>query len=119
MNRAIAQSADVEELGPGVQFQVQKDGRLWWAFIIRFRDEARCYLNACAHVGLRLNADKDLFFDAANNLLCRAHGASYDAADGKCKDGPCQGYGLIPLAIREENGNIFYEDETYQLAKQS
>ena len=97
-------------------FQVEKDGRIWSAFVIRYEGKAYCYLNACSHVGLKLNGNlNELFGRDGATLLCRAHGASYRADDGKCKDGPCQGYGLIPLAIHEENGNIFYEDTNYQL----
>lgn len=118
MPEALVQSDVIAELGPGFSFQVQKDGRLWPAFIIRYQGEALCYLNACAHVGLKLNGKLDEFFDrSGTSLFCRAHGASYDAASGKCKDGPCQGFGLIPLGIREEDGEIFYEDSNYLLVQ--
>lgn len=114
MSTVLAKSIDVENAGPGFMFQVQKDGQLWSAFVIRYEDEALCYLNACAHVGLKLNGNSNELFDrSGETLLCRAHGASYQAADGKCKDGPCQGFGLIPLAIKEENGSIYYEDTNY------
>ena len=118
MTVAIALSADIENAGPGYVFQVKKEGQLWSAFIIRFEDEARCYLNACAHVGLKLNGDKNEFFDrSGKTLMCRAHGAMYEAASGQCIGGPCQGFGLIPLSIREEDGSIFYEDEVYELSQ--
>ena len=99
-------------------FQVQKDGRLWSAFVIRYQDLAYCYLNACAHVGLKLNGTSNEFFDRDGaTLLCRAHGARYEAAGGKCKDGPCHGYGLIQLEISEDDGLIYYKDMSYLLVQ--
>ena len=116
MNSILALSSELQEQGPGCSFQVQKDGRLWTAFIIRYEGKALCYLNACAHVGLKLNGDKNTFFDqSGKSLMCRAHGAVYEAGSGKCIDGPCQGYGLISLAISEREGAIHYEDEIYTL----
>lgn len=116
MTNVVVQSDEVVNLGPGYVFRVQKDGRIWPAFIIRYEEQALAYLNACAHVGLKLNGNKNEFFDrSGKSLMCQAHGAVYDAATGKCKDGPCQGYGLIPLAIREEKNLIYYEDEVYTL----
>lgn len=114
----VARSEQIVDLGPGVSFQVTKDGRLWSAFIIRYQGQAYCYLNACAHAGLKLNRDSDEYFGhKGSSLICRAHGAIYDADTGKCTGGPCVGYSLIALAITEKNGSIYYEDEKYELAK--
>ncbi len=101
-----------------MSFRVQKDGRIWPAFIVRYEGKALCYLNACAHVGLRLNGAKNEFFgDNGTTLICRAHGAIYEAATGECTQGPCTGYSLISLAIQETNGAISYQDETYELVQ--
>ena len=111
----IANSADIKDLGLGVSFKVQEDGRIWSAFVIRFEGKALCYLDACAHVGLRLNRDTNQFFgDKTEYLLCRSHGAIYDAASGLCTDGPCVGFSLISLTISEREGCIYYKDDIYQ-----
>ena len=116
MDQVIARSEDVENLGDAVSFQVQKNGRLWPAFVIRYENRALCYLNACAHVGLRLNGDKnEVFGRDKNTLVCRAHGAIYEVASGLCTDGPCTGYSLIALEIEERDGDIIYLDTDYTL----
>lgn len=112
----LASSSDVKELGPGILFKVQKDGRIWPAFVIRYQGTVYAYLNVCAHVGLRLNGDKDEVFNSDGTLLvCRSHGAMFDPESGDCTFGPCLGYGLIKLSITERDGRIIYEDTDYQL----
>ena len=116
MSTGIFRSEQLEELGPGFSFQVKKDGRLWPAFVIRYQGIAHCYLNVCAHAGLRLNGDKDVFFsERSDALVCRSHGAIYEADSGECTFGPCKGYSLIRLEVTESDGSIFYEDKVYEL----
>jgi nitrite reductase/ring-hydroxylating ferredoxin subunit len=116
--KCIAHTSDVKERGAGLMFRVVKDQRIWSAFVIRYKGKAIAYLNACAHVGLRLNGSKNQFFDRdAKLLICTSHGATYEPGNGQCISGPCTGYGLIPLKINERNGDIYYEDEVYELAE--
>lgn len=116
MSIAILPSDELQELGPGFCFQVKKDGRLWPAFAVRYQGVARAYLNVCAHVGLRLNGDKNQFFgDGNDSLICRSHGAIYQPDTGECTSGPCQGYSLIKLEISERDGSIYFQDKVYLL----
>ncbi len=116
MSDQICASSDVVEKGSGFVYRVEKDGQIWSAFVIRFNGEALAYLNACAHVGLRLNGDSNEFFDRdLKLLLCMSHGAAYVPDSGVCVRGPCKGLGLIPLKILEQDASIYYEDETYKL----
>lgn len=118
MESFVANAKDIEDLGPGVSFGVQKDGRIWSAFVVRFEGKALCYLDACAHMGIRLNRDTNEYFrNRTKYLLCRSHGAIYDPASGLCTYGPCAGLSLISLAISEREGSIFYHDETYERVK--
>ena len=114
----IVDSSEIEERGDGFMFRVLRDDRIWPAFVIRFDGRAIAYLNVCAHVGLRLNGDKNQFFDREAKLLfCTAHGASYEPISGQCVSGPCMNYGLISLKIHERDGSIYYQDEVYKLVE--
>ena len=74
----------------------------------------------CAHAGLRLNGQSRDFFGARSfELVCRSHGAIYDALSGVCTFGPCKGYSLIELAVSEKGGWIHYEEKSYKLQSES
>ena len=118
MTSLLGLSADLEERGPGLMFRVSKDGRLYPALAIRYGGKIRAYLNVCAHQGLRLNRDKNLFFNRDGNLLkCMSHGAMFEPDTGVCSWGPCEGLSLIALNVVEDDENIFFQDEEYDLVE--
>jgi nitrite reductase/ring-hydroxylating ferredoxin subunit len=105
--RVIAESAAIVERGAGVRFQVERDGRQVSAFAIRDKGVVHGYLNVCAHQGLELDWTPLKFFDDERlHLICTAHGALYDPADGRCAGGPCRGKGLERLSIVERDGRV-------------
>ncbi len=111
----LCQSVEVQECEAGFSFRVCKAGRLWPAFVIRFNGEAKGYLNACAHVGLRLEGGSGQFFGRGRqHLVCTSHGATYRPDTGLCVDGPCIGLSLISLTISERGGSIYFADEEYE-----
>jgi len=78
------------------------------AFAIRWRGQARAYLNRCGHVPIELDYEHGQFFDFSGTyLVCSTHGALYDPATGRCVGGRCQRTGLVPLPVVEENGAIY------------
>lgn len=116
VSSVIGASADLAERGAGILFRVSNGETIYPAFVLRVDCNAIAYLNVCAHVGLRLNGDKNLFFNRdANLLLCQAHGAAYEPDTGLCVRGPCIGLSLIPLKVAERGGNIYLEDAEYKL----
>lgn len=115
MGHSLGLAADLPEKGPGFLFRVIKEGQIYPGFIIRVNFQARAYLNVCAHVGLRLNGEKNsLFSRDGNYLYCHSHGATYDPETGLCIQGPCKGLSLIPLKITDINGKLFLDDEVYE-----
>ena len=116
MGERIGASADVVDAGTGLPFRVQKQGRIYPAFVIRYGGQLYGYLNACAHVGIRLDSKQNEFFSGDKQyLLCTSHGATYTPDTGACVRGPCSGRGLIPLTVHEDDGYVIYEDQTYSL----
>lgn len=76
------------------------------AFIFRLEDSSLVgYINRCGHISLPLDYDDGLFFDTNGFLICRVHGARYDAATGEIVLGPAR-TPLIRLILEEEkDGN--------------
>ena len=105
--RVIADSARLVERGAGVRFEVEQNGNRLPAFAVRVDGIVRGYVNVCAHQGLQLDWTPARFFDAGRvHLVCDAHGARYDPADGRCAGGPCRGRGLEPLSLVERDGRV-------------
>lgn len=110
--RLICASAELEEAGKGVRFELEHAGRTTPAFVIRWRGQARAYLNRCGHVPVEMDWQAGEFFDLSRlYLLCATHGALYDPASGACLGGRCNGKGLVPVPVAEEDGRIYLEAE--------
>ena len=109
--RLICASADLEEAGLGVRFEIQRGGRALPAFAIRWRGEVRAFLNQCGHVPVELDWEAGEFFDYSRlYLICATHGALYDPATGACRGGRCEGRGLIAIPIVERDGGVYCEE---------
>ena len=107
----ICLSEELKSGGGGIEFNVLKDDEVLPAFAIRFRDVVYAYINRCSHMELKLNFIHDDFFDLdKKNLICATHGALYDPATGSCLGGPCNGLGLVPIAVRELEGKVTLSD---------
>ncbi len=109
--RLICASADLAERGDGVRFEIDRDGAMAPAFVVRFDGVPRAYLNRCTHVAMELDWNAGKFFEAAGTLLiCSTHAALYDPATGACRGGPCRKGGLERLAVIERDGSIFLQE---------
>lgn len=107
--RLICPSAVLVDSGRGVRFEVEYYGEPAPAFAIRYRGVVHAYLNRCSHVAMELDWQEGVFFDSdGRDLLCSTHGATYDAASGRCLGGPCHGTPLVKLLIEERNGMVFF-----------
>ena len=107
--RLICASGALREAGTGLRFAVEYFGEQVPAFVVRFQGCVRGYLNRCAHVAMELDWRAGEFFDSqGRDLICSTHGATYEAATGKCLGGPCSGTPLVRLRVAERDGNVFY-----------
>lgn len=105
---ALCASADLQEAGLAVPFDVVFGGQTCRAFAIRFEGGAHAFLNRCTHVAMELDWQPDRFFDDTGRwLLCGTHGASYRPDTGECAGGPCRG-GLVKIALSESEGTVFW-----------
>ncbi|MBI5920143.1 MAG: Rieske 2Fe-2S domain-containing protein [Betaproteobacteria bacterium] len=109
--RIICASAALLEGGDGVRFSVQRHGVSEEAFVIRYEGRVHAYLNRCGHVPTELDWQSGRFFDDSGlYLICATHGALYSPASGHCLGGRCNGNGLIPLVVTENDGNVYLKD---------
>ena len=105
----LCSSADLVDGGEAVPFDVVFDGHTCRAFAIRFEGLAHAYLNRCAHVAMELDWQEGVFFDSdGRDLICSTHGATYEAASGRCLGGPCNRTPLVKLRLEERDGSIYF-----------
>ena len=71
------------------------------------RGDVRAWLNVCPHAGRRLDWAPGKFLRAKDGqLVCAAHGATFDLANGECTAGPCRGEALRQVALDVHDGEI-------------
>lgn len=82
----------------GKSFPVMRrwtDGKLrpWDIFVARFGKEYHAYVNECPHQHVRLDWEKNNFFEPnyLKVLMCGKHGSQFDPETGVCISGPCEG----------------------------
>ena len=107
--RLICESSALVDAGRGARFEVEYFGEAAPAFAVRENGRVHGYLNRCAHVAMELDWQEGVFFDSeGRDLLCSTHGATYDAASGRCVGGPCNGSPLVKLRLEERNGLVYF-----------
>ncbi|MFT3761162.1 MAG: Rieske (2Fe-2S) protein [Pseudoxanthomonas sp.] len=77
--------------------------------LILYRDgeRVRAWLNVCPHAGRRLDWAPGKFLMSRDGLLvCAAHGASFELANGDCVAGPCRGDALRAVAVEVIEGEV-------------
>ena len=106
--RLICDSAQVQDGGRGVRFEVERHGEIQPAFLVRYRGAVYAYVNRCAHISVQLDWAEGEFFDLTGlYLMCSTHGATYLPESGRCIRGPCDGRGLVRLSVEEEGGKVY------------
>lgn len=78
--------------------------------LLVYRDasgDVRAWLNVCPHAGRRLDWAPGKFLRAKDGqLVCAAHGASFDLANGECTAGPCRGERLRGVDVHCADGDV-------------
>ena len=104
----LCNSADLQEGGLAVPFDVVYGGQTLRAFAVRFEGQPHAYLNRCTHVAMELDWQPNRFFDDTGQwLLCASHGAVYAPDTGEGVAGPCQG-GLLKIELTEADGVVWW-----------
>ncbi len=105
----LCNSADLQNGGKAVSFDVNFSGQTCTAFAIRYQGAVHAYLNRCTHVAMEMDWQPGQFFDDTGQwLLCSTHGAAYKPDTGECGGGPCRG-GLVKIALMEQEGVVHWQ----------
>lgn len=114
--QALCASADLQERGHAVMFEVLADGKPVSAFAVRYNTVAVAYLNRCAHLPAEMDWQPGQFWDLDKRfIVCAMHGALYDPPQGRCVMGPCRGAHLTPIPLSEKEGRVcWYPSERLQ-----
>lgn len=105
----VCSSQEVEEGGNGYRFRVLYNGEETSAFVVRVDDQIKAFLNRCSHIPVEMDWNYGEFLDDSGRMIvCATHGASYDATNGQCLGGPCDGAPLVSLDVKEKEGAIFW-----------
>lgn len=111
----IGTADEVENGGPGLKFEVERHGKVEPAFVVRHDGRVYAYFNRCAHVPIELDWENSQFWDITGRyLVCATHGATYRPDNGLCIFGPCKGRSLETIPVIEEQGEIFWLEDTTQ-----
>ena len=102
--RQICGRAALIDGGPGVRFEIEREGGRVACFAIAYEGEVFAYRNHCPHRGTELDWQPGEVFDETGlYLLCATHGAVFEPASGACVGGPCHGASLSRIPISVEN----------------
>jgi nitrite reductase/ring-hydroxylating ferredoxin subunit len=83
-------------------------------FVVRYHGVVYGYLNRCAHVPIELDWVEGEFFESSGlYLMCSTHGAIYAPESGRCMGGPCRGGRLRPIAVLEQDQQIFWQPDEF------
>jgi nitrite reductase/ring-hydroxylating ferredoxin subunit len=116
----ICTSDQVLEGGRGVRFAVSAFGDKATGFVVRYGGKPYAYLNRCAHVPIELDWAEGEFFESSGlYLMCSTHGAIYVPDSGYCAGGPCKGGRLRPIAVCEDDGNVYWTPDEFIKPAQS
>ena len=110
----ICDLESLDEGGKGIRFPVTVGGDDLTAFVVRYGQEPRAYLNRCAHLPMELDWTEGEFFESSGlYLMCATHGALYEPETGQCAGGPCRGGRLHAINVTERDKKIFWEPDDY------
>ena len=88
--------------------EVTVDGDAESVILHRQGDTVRAWLNICPHAGRRLDWAPGQFLKSREGLLvCAAHGASFELAQGECVAGPCRGEALRAVTVEVRDGQVW------------
>lgn len=75
--------------------------------VLRDGAQVRAWRNVCPHAGRRLDwAPGKFLMSKAGQLVCAAHGASFELQGGQCMSGPCRGESLEAIAVDVRDGQV-------------
>ncbi len=100
----------LESIPDGALAEVQAvlDGEPESLVVHRSGTVVRAWLNVCPHAGRRLDWSPGQFLRSREGqLVCAAHGASFELENGLCVAGPCRGDALRAVPVEVRDGQVW------------
>ncbi|PSB91655.1 Rieske (2Fe-2S) protein [Candidatus Pandoraea novymonadis] len=98
----ICRGVDLVDRGRGVRFEIEIDGHVTPAFVIRYDGAVFGYVNQCVHMSMELDWQEGEFFEKTGQyLICATHGVIFEPNTGRCVTDLCSGSWLRKLNIVE------------------
>ena len=85
-----------------VALDAQIDGETTSILVDCSRTPLQAWNNCCPHQGRRLDYAPGKFLIHKGQLVCAAHGATFELSDGLCVAGPCRGEHLSRVQVEED-----------------
>ena len=85
-----------------VALDVDIDGETTPIIVDCDRTPLQAWLNCCPHQGRRLDYVPGKFLIHKEQLVCAAHGATFELSEGLCVGGPCRGEHLSRVDVTAE-----------------
>ena len=105
----LCASADLDEKGKALVFDVLHWREPARAFALRFEGRVVAYLNRCVHLPAEMDWAAGEFLDSRQEfILCATHGAAYEPFSGLCAAGPCGRGSLTALRVEERDGHVYW-----------
>ncbi len=109
MKHKLAQLIDVP-IGQWSEHTIQSNNGSTSIMVKREHAEWVAFINECPHQGRRMDYATNAFLETPDKqLVCPAHGATFDARSGLCTSGPCTGQSLTQLNIYFDEKDVFVE----------
>ena len=87
--------------------EARVDGEIEPLILHRDGTRACAWVNNCPHAHRRLDWAPGKFLKSNGLLVCAAHGASFELAEGQCVAGPCRGDRLRAVAIELRDDAVY------------
>jgi nitrite reductase/ring-hydroxylating ferredoxin subunit len=101
-------SFDALEEGALVEAEAVLDGDAESIILHRRGAQLRAWLNVCPHAGRRLDWAPGQFLKSREGqLVCAAHGATFELDGGLCVAGPCRGDALRTVPVEVRDGQVW------------
>jgi nitrite reductase/ring-hydroxylating ferredoxin subunit len=97
------------------EFSLDIAGEIYSFIAYRSQQDLRVWLNICPHAGRRLDYAPGKFLRQREQLICAAHGATFELNDGVCSAGPCKGAALTAVIVAEQTDayELQWEEERW------
>ena len=93
-----------------VAIDAEIDGETTSIIVDCGRNPLQAWRNCCPHQGRRLDYAPGKFLIHKEQLVCAAHGATFELEEGLCVGGPCRGEHLTRVRVDEsEDGSLSFK----------